>query len=82
MLPLTLAKGELGKHYRLGWQEKHNAGQSLVTPDLEHQYNLPEGASYDYEGKGLEIKPVDDARKDGTPFNKSALDRLNQGIQK
>ncbi len=82
VLPLTLAKGELGKHYRLGWQEKHNAGKSLVTPDPEHQYNLPEGVSYDYEGAGLEIKPVDKTKEDETPFNKSALDRLNQGLKK
>lgn len=75
IMPLKLAKGELGKHYRLGWEEKQKAGGSLVTPDIEHHYNLPEGETYDYEGEGLQQnKNVPD-----TPFNKSALDRLNQG---
>lgn len=53
VLPRTLAKGQLGKHYRLGWEEKEKAGGSIVTPDQEHKYNLPEGMRYDYEGKGL-----------------------------
>jgi ferredoxin-type protein NapG len=53
VLPLHLAKGLLGRHYRLGWKEKARAGGSLVTPDLEHRYNLPEGMHYDYGGAGL-----------------------------
>ena len=53
ILPLKLAKGELGHHYRLGWEEKEKAGKSLVTPDLEHKYNLPEGLKYEHEGQGL-----------------------------
>lgn len=73
VMPVHLAKGELGKHYRLGWEEKQKAGQSLVTPDLKHEYNLPEGSSYDYEGEGL--KQMQD-----TPFGDSALDRLNKGF--
>ena len=28
--PINLAKGELGAHFRLGWEEKSKAGQSLV----------------------------------------------------
>jgi ferredoxin-type protein NapG len=28
--PIALAKGELGKHYRLGWEEKRKAGKSLI----------------------------------------------------
>ena len=78
IMPLKLAKGELGKHYRLGWEEKQKAGGSLVTPDIEHQYNLPEGESYDYEGEGLK----QNKDKSSTPFNRSALERLNQGLQK
>jgi len=77
VLPIKLAKGELGKHYRLGWEEKNQAGESLVTPDIKHQYNLPEGTRYDYEGDGL-IQP-DKAPQKSTPFEKSALDRLNGG---
>ena len=30
VLPMDLAKGLLGRHYRLGWQEKQNAGKSLI----------------------------------------------------
>ena len=51
--PVQLAKGELGDHYRLGWEEKRKAGGSLVAPDVEHQYNLPEGLKYEYGGRGL-----------------------------
>ena len=32
--PTELAKGEPGKHYRLGWVEKDKAGGSLVAPDV------------------------------------------------
>ena len=53
VLPLQLASGKSGSHYRLGWQEKDDQGSSLVTPDAQHQYNLPSGQTYDYEGKGL-----------------------------
>ena len=53
VLPMHLAKGELGKHYRWGWKEKQRAGKSLVTPDAEHKYNLPEGMQYDHQGEGL-----------------------------
>lgn len=80
ILPMKLAKGELGHHYRLGWKEKEKAGKSLVTPDIEHQYNLPEGSSYDYEGEGL-IQPEDSQQKPSTPFNKSAIERLNEGVR-
>ena len=52
VLPIKLAKGELGHHYRLGWEEKKKAGQSLVAPDVEHQYTLPEGYKYE-QGRGL-----------------------------
>lgn len=30
VLPAKLAKGELGAHYRMGWEEKRKAGKSLV----------------------------------------------------
>ena len=77
VLPARLAKGELGHHYRLGWKEKKKAGESLVTPDLPHKYNLPEGADYDYEGEGLIPAPGNN----DSPFNKSAIDRLNEGLK-
>lgn len=53
VLPRHLAKGKLGAHYRLGWEQKQRAGKALVTPDTEHRFNLPEGMRYDYEGRGL-----------------------------
>ncbi|HID50259.1 MAG TPA: ferredoxin-type protein NapG [Chromatiales bacterium] len=71
VLPDHLAKGELGRHYRVGWKEKKKAGKSLVTPDTEHRYNLPEGVEYEYEGEGL-IRQEPDA----TPFPDNPLDTL------
>lgn len=56
--PMDLAKGEPNKHYRLGWIEKEKAGASLVRPDEEHKYNLPEGMRYE-SGKGL--SPIEGA---------------------
>jgi ferredoxin-type protein NapG len=47
ILPPKLAKGELGKHYRVGWDEQKKAGKSLIDEskiqDLPDR--LPEGAS-------------------------------------
>lgn len=75
VLPVRLAKGELGRHYRLGWEQKQAAGDALVTPDPEHKYNLPDGLSYDHAGRGLvnEQAPA--------PSSGKALDTLNKGIQ-
>ena len=81
ILPAKLAKGELGQHYRLGWKEKQKAGESLVTPDLPHKYNLPEGAGYDYEGEGLIPAPKNNGDINDSPSNKSAIDRLNEGFK-
>ena len=50
--PTELARGEPGKHYRLGWVEKEKAGGSLVAPDVEHRYTLPEGLRYE-SGRGF-----------------------------
>ena len=50
--PIAIAKGKLGSHYRIGWEEKDKAGKSLVTPDAQHEYNLPEGYRYE-QGRGL-----------------------------
>lgn len=75
VFPLHLAKGLLGRHYRLGWQEKEKAGGSLVTPDVEHQYNLPEGMHYDYEGEGLII----DEQMPESPYSDDPLETLKHG---
>lgn len=34
VLPLDVAKGELGAHYRWGWEEKENHGGSLLDRDI------------------------------------------------
>jgi ferredoxin-type protein NapG len=73
VLPISLAKGLLGHHYRLGWREKTKAGGSLVTPDQQHHYNLPEGMEYDYEGPGLIPEATGDS-----PFPANPLQRLNR----
>lgn len=72
VMPRTLAKGLLGKHYRLGWSEKDKAGNALVSPDVPHEYNLPEGMSYDHAGEGL----IED--KQDAPFSSNPLDTLNK----
>ena len=53
VMPLELAKGQLGQHYRWGWEEKNQAGESLVPADPEHRYNLPQGLDYEHGGRGL-----------------------------
>ncbi len=73
VFPMHLAKGGLGQHYRLGWEQKEAAGDSLVAPDPEHRYHLPEGYRYDFYGEGL----VAPDKADATPFSESALDTLN-----
>lgn len=43
VLPLSLAKGMLGSHYRLGWQEKEKIGHSLLPNEIiELPTRLPE----------------------------------------
>ncbi|QYZ67718.1 MAG: quinol dehydrogenase [Gammaproteobacteria bacterium (ex Lamellibrachia satsuma)] len=76
VFPTDLAKGELGKHYRLGWKEKEKAGKALVTPDIEHKYNLPEGVRYDLQGEGLIIEE----KPEETPFSSNPLDSLNSSF--
>jgi ferredoxin-type protein NapG len=75
VLPMTIALGQSAEHYRWGWEEKERAGESLVSPDPEHRYNLPEGLDYDYEGKGL-IKGEPPLPE---PFPENPLESLNQG---
>src|SRR5574343_829839 len=47
VLPPRLAKGELGKHYRIGWDEQKKAGHSLIDESkmVDLPDRLPEGAS-------------------------------------
>ena len=44
VLPQTLAKGRLGSHYRLGWEEKDKRGESLVPGLVDLPDRLPEGS--------------------------------------
>jgi ferredoxin-type protein NapG len=44
VLPLKQAKGEPGRHYRLGWVEKKKAGKALVPDALELPVRRPGGA--------------------------------------
>jgi ferredoxin-type protein NapG len=43
--PIRLAKGELGQHYRLGWEEKRKAGKSLLEDKglIDLPDRMPEG---------------------------------------
>lgn len=43
VLPINLAKGKLGQHYRLSWEEKEKAGRSLVPSSPEMEIRLPQG---------------------------------------
>lgn len=45
VLPLLQAKGELGHHYRLGWEEKAKAGKSLIPQQLDLPDRMPEFVS-------------------------------------
>lgn len=75
VLPDTLARGMLGRHYRLGWEEKRKAGESLVSPDEEHRYNLPDGYRYEYEGEGL----IEEGKENiAEPFSSNPLDTLQR----
>ena len=76
VFPMHLAKGEMHGHYRLGWREKSKAGGSIVTPDTEHRYNLPEGMSYDHGGEGLIVEEAAEV-----PFTDNPLDTLNRGFE-
>jgi len=42
VLPIEQARGELGKHYRLGWEEKEKAGGSLIPELLKLPIRRPE----------------------------------------
>ena len=42
VLPIEQARGELGRHYRLGWEEKENAGRSLIPEQLKLPIRRPE----------------------------------------
>lgn len=85
VFPAALAKGQIGEHYRLGWEEKKKAGGSLVTPEIEHRYNLPEGLKYEFGGRGLvpdvPPSPAAPAPAAPPPGASSGLPKALQGNQ-
>ncbi len=83
VFPTALARGELGEHYRLGWEEKRKAGGSLVTPEIEHRYNLPEGLKYEFGGRGLvpDVPAPPAPATAPAPGTSGALPRALQGNQ-
>ncbi|MBT8438152.1 MAG: ferredoxin-type protein NapG [Gammaproteobacteria bacterium] len=78
VFPIALAKGVLGQHYRLGWEQKKQAGESLVSPDVPHEYNLPEGMRYDHAGEGLIQEQATAPENLAPPFSDNPLDTLNR----
>lgn len=80
VMPVQLARSGGSGHYRFGWEEKAKHGEALVAPDVEHQYNLPEGMRYDHAGEGLIIDPSSEAAPtdNDTPFADNPLDTLNR----
>lgn len=41
VLPTAVAKGQLGRHYRLGWEEKEKAGESLIRGIIDLPDRMP-----------------------------------------
>lgn len=42
VLPVELARGEMGSHYRLGWEEKRKAGKELVPGIIDLPDRMPD----------------------------------------
>jgi ferredoxin-type protein NapG len=60
VLPAALAKGKASAHYQLGWEEKAQAGESLIGAEPEHRYNMPEDMEYDFDRGLSPAKPEAD----------------------
>jgi ferredoxin-type protein NapG len=59
VLPAKLAKGSLGKHYRLGWEEKAKAGKPLVDDTMDLPDRLPQGLELpNHYDPGSKVSPV------------------------
>jgi ferredoxin-type protein NapG len=41
VLPTAVARGQLGRHYRLGWEEKAKAGESLIQGIIDLPDRMP-----------------------------------------
>jgi len=91
VFPEHLAKGDLGHHYRVGWEQQKDKGGSLINIEDKHEYNLPEGMRYDHKGVGLitdeggnpVVDPALIPKKEDkeAPGSVNPLDFLNKGIK-
>ena len=86
VLPLRLARGELGHHYRPGWQERGRPGKENPVADPRHNYNLPRGERYDHGGRGLSFEPPQQpggqpGAGGASPFAANPLETLNRGLK-
>lgn len=88
VFPEHLAKGDLGHHYRIGWEQQEEKGGSLINIEDKHEYNLPEGMRYDKseglitdEGGNPLIDPshVSPKSDENIPDKTNPLDFLNKG---
>jgi ferredoxin-type protein NapG len=82
VLPIRLAKGELGHHYRLGWKRKGRDGKEFPVQDLEHVYRLPEGLKYEHAGRGLYETPDFKGRLPGDSGGQPAITVPGSDMQK
>ena len=53
VMPLSLAKGQMQGHYRLGWDEKEKAGGSLIGTDDKHNTTCPRAVGTTTKVKAL-----------------------------
>ena len=82
VLPLRLAKGEIGHHYRLGWEQKGVSGKDFPIKDPAHNYRLPEGLNYDHAGRGLYADPIKaPGAASSASKNTNPLDTLNKSLE-
>ncbi len=85
VIPLDLARGMLGRHYRLGWK---NRVKGLTEEERSRSFNLPEGVEYDYRTGVVRRKQeaTQGSRPDGagesgqesTPFGEDPLETLRR----
>ncbi|MFC1673512.1 ferredoxin-type protein NapG [Pseudomonadota bacterium] len=52
VFPRYLAKGRIGEHYRLGWEEKEKRGESFTPGLIDMPDRLPEGSTIKPRGPG------------------------------
>lgn len=70
VLPPKLAKGELSKTYRIGWEEKKAAGHSLIDESkmVDLPDRLPEGMTLpNHYDPGSVVPPVSEAAPSAVP---------------